>query len=410
MSIILQFYPNGEFTQGVDTSMSRRSRLDALSSKLLAADGWANEADVCAEMNAEISKDMVAEGTEFISASGSLHTYLRRHHDEYYYAVEPEQGEPYVIDSIHPPVRYAHLVGAAPLGSSDGLIFTETPKPKRKAPPTMTKSMGRNIRNAAYLLERAHGKDSLSFLTLTLPDLPAEGLRACAENWGKMVDQFLKWLRSIVEEKHGGVLQYTYCTEVQMKRLESRGEYALHLHLLFVGRRTRKSNWYTTPKQVRKAWIRCIKSVYSGGFEHRALENLQRIKKSAARYLSKYFSKGAKSSASTGNPSDVPWFTGHWGGISRSLRQSINRLSCRLSEGMGTGELANAFLSGVPRLISSAIVRYFSSGFVQTSRGDDDAQGRGIHVGVGALSKTLLDGGLSDALEYLCSISKSDMC
>lgn len=409
MSIILQFYPNGEFTQGVDTSSKRRSRLDALSGELLDAQGRANKNDVCAEMNAEISKDMVADGTQFMSAMGSLHTYLHRHHDEYHYAVEPAHGEPYVIESEHPPTRYAHMVGATPLGSSDGLNFTETPKPKRKAPSTMTKRMGRNIRSAAYLLERQHGKDNLSFLTLTLPDLPSEGLQVCAENWGKMVDQYLKWLRSVIEEKHGGELQYTYCTEVQVKRLETRGEYALHLHLLFVGRRTRRSPWYITPKKARKAWVRCIKSVYSGDFKQTALENLQRIKKSAARYLSKYFSKGSKDSSSSSNDTDVPWFTGHWGGISRSLRQSIDRLSIRFSEGVGTGHLAHTFINGIPRLISSGLVSYFCSGFIQTSHGEHDATARGIHVGVGSLSRPLLDRGLTIALDFLCRISKSDI-
>lgn len=401
MTIILQFLPNGEFTQGVITSPKKRSRLDALSSKLLNASGWANKDDVCAEMNAEMSKDTVPEGTEFMSAQSSLHTYLRRHHDTYYYAVEPLEGEPYVVDSPHPPVRYASLVGAEPLGLSNGLKFTEDQKPKRKPPSTMTKSMARNIRNAGYLLEQKYGKDNLSFLTLTLPNLPPEGLQACAENWGRMVDQFLKWLRSVVEEKHGGTFEYTYCTELQTKRLERRGEYALHLHLLFNGRRSRRFNWYTTPKQIRKAWIRCIKSVYSGSFDTSALENLQRIKKSAARYLAKYFSKGSQSNSPSSNAGNIPRFTGNWGGISRCLRQSISRLSCRISEGMGTGGWANDFLKSICGLIEHGIVSYFCSGFIPTGQLKDGISPRGLHVGVGALKKPLLEGGLIPVFEYL---------
>ena len=321
------------------------------------------------------------------------------------YAVEPfDEGiEPYVVESEHNPIRYSYLVGAQPpLGLSDATNFTETRKTRNPCK-GLTRSMARTIRNAGYLLEQWYGKDNLSFLTLTLPDLPEEGLQACAANWGRMVDQFLKWLRSVIEAK-GGELDYTYCTEVQTKRLKNRGEYALHLHLLFGGRLSRSHPWYVQPTKVRKAWIRCIQAVYPGSFTDSALENLQRIKKSAAGYIAKYVSKGTNGNTPLRDNGSVPWFAGHWGGVSRVLRRCIRESSLRISEGVRHGQIARDFLRAIPRLVHSRFISYYRAGFIPTDRCQDEQHRRGIHVGVGCLKTPTDKLGLLGILEAISAV------
>lgn len=409
MTIILQFSPNGEFTHGYDSSKRRKTRVEKLQEKLAATNAPAIVKDICADIDHEVMSAQTFEGVEFSSKS-ALYTCLRRHDTVWMYAVEPfdENVEPYVVESEHNPIRYSYLVGAQPLvGLSNATNFTENQKP-RKPCMGLTKSMARTIRNAGYMLEQMYGKDNLSFLTLTLPDLPEEGLQACATNWGRMVDQFLKWLRSVVKAK-GGKLDYTYCTEVQTKRLKNRGEYALHLHLLFGGRVSKSHPWYVQPKKVRKAWVRCIQSVHRGIFTDTALENLQRIRKSAAGYIAKYVSKGTASNTPKRDDGSVPWFTGHWGGVSRDLRQLIRQASIRISEGVCGGEVARCLLRAIPRLASRGIIRYYRAGFVATDRCENEQHRRGIHVGVGCLQTPTYKLGLAQLLDYISANYEQSM-
>lgn len=401
MTIILQFSPNGEFTHGYDSSKSRKSRVEKLQEKLVATKAPAIAKDICADIDHEVMSAQTFEGVEFSSKS-ALYTCLRRHDLVWMYAVEPfdENIEPYVVESEHNPIRYSYLVGASPpLGLSNATNFTGNQK-TRKPCMGLTRKMARTIRNAGYLLEQQYGKDNLSFLTLTLPDLPEEGLQACAVNWGKMVDQFLKWLRSVIEAK-GGQLDYTYCTEVQTKRLKTRGEYALHLHLLFGGRVSRAHPWYLQPSKVRKAWIRCIKSVYPGNFTETALENLQRIRKSAAGYIAKYVSKGTSDNTPRRDDETIPWFNGHWGGVSRKLRQTIRQCSIRISEGVRGGQIARCLLRAIPGLADRGIIPYYRAGFIPTDRCQDDQHRRGIHVGVGCLKTPTYKLGLAHLMDYI---------
>lgn len=399
MTIITRFYPNGEFTQGVDTSHKRKvRRLDHLSSKLHNNYAPAVVSDVCAEMNDEICAEMIEPGYTFISAQTSEYVYLCKEHRTYHYAVTPKEGEGYVVESEHSPLRMQKLTGGSSLGLSDARIFTETPKASRKRCLTMSKSMARNIRQACYLLEESYGKNHLSFLTLTLPSLPSEAMTVIHNNWGKLIDQFLKWLRYALEAK-GIPLEYTYCTEIQLKRQEKYHESIYHVHLLFRGRK-KKSNWAVTPSQIRKAWCRCIQNYYGGDFQQSALENVQRVKKSAERYLSKYLSKGrnhihpqSANNADTLKPI-------HWGGIARGVRRIIDRLTLRLTSKTDKSGFCTRFVGSLEWLLERSALQFVRRGFIPLDAGDGNGGERGLHVSVGALKTPTWKGGFS----YLLSI------
>ncbi len=400
MTIVLQFYPNGEFTQGVDTASKRRSRPERVSDKMLASDRASQTVSALnAEMNAEMYKPMYAEGTEFISAMGSTWTYLCRYDRRYHWAIDNHIDEPWETSTDEPPER---LIGRgdliAPIGSSNARIFTET-KTSRKKCLRMTSSMGRNIRNTAYLLEQEYGKDALSFLTLTLPNLSPDGLAACASDWGRMVDQFLKWLRYRCE-KHGFPLEFVYCTEVQEKRRERTGQFALHLHLLFRGKSGKRKPWVVTPKQCRKEWAKCIKSVCNEVFEERSLENLQRVRRSAAAYLGKYLSKQSSNRNNSESPEATgARFSGHWGGCSRGLSRQLRRAKIRLGGASGDGSIGYHIRRAIDSGVVNVHLRYFRGGIVHTGKSTQTGSPVGLTVGVGCLRKTIRDGGLTELLE-----------
>jgi hypothetical protein len=254
MTIVLQFYPNGEFSQGVDTSKRRDKRRHLKRHEKPTPidqecrDGylqWVSQGE-----NADIR--LCVPGTQFRCRDNGIYTYLCEDEAGHHYAYE---GEDYVLPDVLINEPIGRMIGRGELIPlvHQSVESSPTPPQSRKKLDAMTKSMARNIRQGVYLLEQMYSKDTLSFLTLTLPDLCAEDLSKCCERWDYMTDQVLKWLRKRLE-KHGIEFQYVYCTEIQTKRLQNRGEYAPHLHCVFRGRNGKKAPWAISPKQIRQAW------------------------------------------------------------------------------------------------------------------------------------------------------------
>ena len=149
------------------------------------------------------------------------------------------------------------------------------------------------VRNAALRLERQVGKNHLTFLTLTIPGIQQDGALNICRNWAEIVRVFQQKLKRMLQSK-GLPGEMVGVTEVQEKRFEATKVPALHLHILFQGRHPYRA-WALTPTEIREAWkdvIRPYLSLESGEFYWQAMENVQRVKHSAAGYLGKYMSKG----------------------------------------------------------------------------------------------------------------------
>lgn len=185
---------------------------------------------------------------------------------------------------------------------------------------------GKMIRNAIALLEREAGKDSLTFATLTVPDCPLKEYMSLAASWAEVLRQLQQWLKRKLTAKQlrGEVVAVS---EVQTERYGRTGIPALHLHLLFQGRGGRKSAWVITPKSIRKAWKRIIQPYLPSAQQWNALENLQRVKKSAGAYMAKYMSKGTgviERMVSDGLECCIP---SAWWNCTFSLRRRVLELS-----------------------------------------------------------------------------------
>jgi hypothetical protein len=284
-----------------------------------------------------------------------------------------------------------------------------SPTPSRKKLEGMTKSMARNIRQGVYLLEHMYSKDCLSFLTLTLPNLCAEDLAKCCDRWDDAVDQILKWIRKRLE-KVGIEFQYVYCTEIQTKRLQNRGEYAPHLHCIFRGRNGRKAPWAISPKQIRKAWASIISGIICHrDFKSDALENLQRIKYSAARYLSKYLSKGKCRLPSTDESTALSALHTQWGGMARSISRRIKSCTVRIGANHPIDGLASGILRYMDELIKSGIVKYWREGVIILSVCPITGVERILKVGSGALSTPSIEGGFTKVVEFFLQLSSQDV-
>lgn len=210
----------------------------------------------------------------------------------------------------------------------DPLGLSNVPKSHKKARGSsgLTSYGGRMLRNACYLMQKTYGKDRLSFLTLTLPDLKEDDWESVYAGWPEALRNFFQWLGR-KQEAAGLDKEFVSCTEIQMERYESRGEVAPHIHCVFVGRRAKKG-WIVTPKQVAKAWKRCLAPYLRHSltcYSWNSVENLVRVKKNVEAYLSKYLSKGYISIAALGQASDVSIPVKSWWNSSLRMKKWVKR-------------------------------------------------------------------------------------
>jgi len=401
MPIISRFFPNGEFTQGVDTSAKRKKKEKSASKSSSQLDPeyierylqWIVENPHIADIS------LYTQGQQFLNSRGELYTYLFQDIQGHHYALEG-------FDDVYPDVIINEPIGLMvargemiPLGLSNGRIL-ENPPQSRKKGEKMTSSMARNIRNACFVLEREVGKDNLSFLTLTLPSLPPHAIEKICKDWGKMVNKFIKWLEYRLQLKNISV-QYVYCTEIQLRRLKNTGEYAPHLHIVFQGKARRGQPWAVTPIQCRKQWARCIRAYCDFEFDTSALENLQQVRKSAGGYLSKYLSKGAQTGEQGGTQQVGFKLVTHWGGMSRNLSKALKRAINRFEGAGACGGLVGLFFAHQDELIKAGLLKYSKTGFIEIIPATANSPPLGLFVVVGCLAKACADGGLTDCFTFL---------
>lgn len=215
------------------------------------------------------------------------------------------------------------LESPVPLGLS---MRSNSHKRVRRGSKGISRAGARAVENSAILLEETYGKSRLSFLTLTLPDVsPGEAI-ALSENWSEVVRVFLQWLCR--QLKAAGLPDCVVSvTEVQESRLVSSGVLGLHLHMLFVGRKP-VGGWVLSPEDVRVAWKRVISKYLDSPadmYEWKAVERIERIKKSASGYIGKYMSKGLKSALLIAESCPDVALPSTWYNLSQTMRRWYKR-------------------------------------------------------------------------------------
>jgi hypothetical protein len=401
LSIVARFFPNGEFSLGVDSSKRRDKRTHPLEGyeKRRHDDGtvylqWERR-DI--EVSSSLRYSFI--GKEYKSA---LHGWIylcvdmsEKLYPTFYYQDDSGKGHEFTASvPIGVLIKSGELID---LGSSDARILEKKPESRKKLL-TMTKNMARNIRNGVYLLEQKHGKDVLSFLTLTVPSLPNSSMEAIRQQWGRLTNEILKWL-AYKCQKQNIPFEYVYCTEIQEKRFESRGEYVPHLHIVFRGKYDLRSSWAVSPKCVRKAWLRILSTCVGHSVKSNAVENLQVIRRSAARYLSKYVSKGVRSSTERYQGLAGTKLHTQWGGMSRTLSQEIKKGIKCFGKSRGTEDIAILLSRNLPHLVGGQACKYYKESYIPLGQYADSGATRYLKVAVGCLTDGLLQGGLVRLLE-----------
>ena len=200
----------------------------------------------------------------------------------------------------------------------------------------------RLVRNACRRLEAEGGKDCLSFLTVTVPDVSYLESISISQNWAEVVRVFLQRLkRALVKAGLPG--EVVGVTEVQEKRTRRDGILALHLHLMFVGRVNRRS-WAMKPEDVRQFWASALSPYLDepvGRYNWDAVENIQRVLKSCEGYLGKYLSKGVESVELVEAEFGAEAMPRSWYCCANSLRSRVTERVRTVNQAMGLA-LVNA--------------------------------------------------------------------
>jgi hypothetical protein len=199
----------------------------------------------------------------------------------------------------------------------------------------------RMVRSGCAVLEREFGRENLSFGTATLPSLSPEDCQLVTIAWPELARQFMQELKRLLVRR-GLSPQVVYVTEIQSKRWKFRQELAPHLHWICQGRRDRRESWRILPGEIRAIWKRLIEGVALGyEVDCSAATRIERIRKSAAGYLSKYMSKGGEILEEIKESGLGTILPTSWWGMSRELRARVKDEMVEPPKGVISYMLAN---------------------------------------------------------------------
>lgn len=165
----------------------------------------------------------------------------------------------------------------------------------------ITNAGKRFLKNACILLQQRYGKERLGFATCTLPNMDRNYCEAINGHIGEITRRFYQKLGRICKKRNCEFI-YVGCIEIQEKRFKNHNIPAPHLHFVYVARNSVRSRYFFTTKDAYTAWNESVNQVlcklgmspimgYNG---HTGSTKLELIRSSAAAYIGKYISKGAK--------------------------------------------------------------------------------------------------------------------
>ena len=184
--------------------------------------------------------------------------------------------------------------GASPLGLSQVPNSHIRPnRPQTYGRKGITGYGKKSVRSIAELMERRYGRRCLGFLTLTLPPMSKSEQEAVAKGWGRAVNRLHQWLGR--RQKQVGLPSLSCgVTEVQPRRSKNDALGALHLHIVYLGKRNRYQNWAFSCCEIRAWWLSQLSRMINRKVVSRSIENVKVVRHSASGYIGKYMSKGGK--------------------------------------------------------------------------------------------------------------------
>jgi len=216
---------------------------------------------------------------------------------------------------------------------SQGKIFGVSPRTlclstvailrSRKGSSGLTRHGRRQIECGTTILEQQCPRDCLTFLTLTLP--PSAALPDKNEAQAKAKNRFTTKLTRKLRSR-GLPTWYVGVVEYHPHRSQEAGHGIPHYHICYQGRLPGKA-WGLRPDEIKKDWYQCLanEGLCTQEGDYSACANVQRVKKSVARYMGKYLAKTRVSTAQETPENLAKTHPGTWHIISRNLIKLIKQ-------------------------------------------------------------------------------------
>ena len=215
--------------------------------------------------------------------------------------------------------------GGPPEVAGPGLVSDENPKRyARTGIRGLTCGGRRTVRRAACLLEE--DRRTIAFWTITLPEEASARIHDldCWDAFQARVRQELgRQLRLA-----GLPARFVAVAELHPARSACSGRPVPHLHVVFQGKRNRWHHWAIDRWRLDSIIAAAVKTATGEACDTKAAGNVQPVKKSVARYLSKYLVKAqnlAPVCGAQGQGLPLQWWF-----ISQPLRAEVARSTVRL--------------------------------------------------------------------------------
>lgn len=209
-----------------------------------------------------------------------------------------------------------------------------SPEARERKGQKQTSHSKRMVRNGAWYLENHVGKKNLTFATTTLPQAAVDALEAKGDDaagfYAEADRQMQQWIRRRLESA-GLNSSIVGCVEPQPERFENTGQVALHSHLVFQGKSS-KGSWVIDKDEFRNQWNKILSNVLGVKIESLASTRIERVKKSAEYYLSKYMSKAGTMVQKIIDAGKKHMLPSHWWHCSSDLRKIIKSMCLPISE------------------------------------------------------------------------------
>lgn len=189
----------------------------------------------------------------------------------------------------------------------------------------------RMVRNCIAKLERDHGKHNLAFATYTFPDVPHYELEVIRQELPEINRQLMQAVKRELENA-GIEARIVYVNEPHQERYEKTGEVIPHIHMVFQSRKSRYHDYAIPKERNTEIWQRVVSNVLGREIQIPYGADIQTVKKSAERYLSKYMSKGSKLAQDIKEKNLAHQLPKSWWGATLSLRDWVKANVKILSE------------------------------------------------------------------------------